>query len=686
MRHAYRIAFLACLLLFASCATTPTQPDVYDVVVYGGTSAGVVAAVHAARLDKTVVLVAPEKHLGGLTSGGLGWTDTGRKEVIGGVSREFYQRLKKHYDDGESWIYEKPEANRHYQRDSDAIWVFEPRIAEQTFEDMLAEEGVRVVREALLDRDNGVVRNANRQIVSIYTLNKGGYHGRVFIDATYEGDLMAAARVEHTVGRESNALYGESLNGVQFSDEARNHKFTEKVSPFVVPGDPDSGLVARVHGEDPGEPGEGDHRVQAYCYRMCMTNVPENRVPFPKPASYDESQYELLFRHFEAGNTALPLKIDMLLNGKSDTNNKGAFSTDNIGMNYDYPYASYERRAEILKEHEIYQKGLMWTLANHPRVPQSIRDEMAQWGLAADEFTDNGNWPHQIYVREARRMIGETVMTELHLTGQLPVEDSIGMGSYNMDSHNVQRFIARDEDGGLYVQNEGDVQVSPRRAYEISYGSIVPKQGRCKNLLVPVALSSSHIAYGSIRMEPVFMILGHSAATAASIAIDKGIDVQHVPYDELREQLLDEGQVLAMDQTIKLAGIFMDDSQAQLIGDWRFSSSVDGYYGAGYAHDQEIGKGTNRIRYALRVAEPGRYVVRMSFTANPNRATNVPVTIEHADGVETLTVNERTPEGQDKGFVELGTFRFGDRAVVEIGTQGTDGFVVADVVQLLPTD
>jgi hypothetical protein len=289
-------------------------------------------------------------------------------------------------------------------------------------------------------------------------------------------------------------------------------------------------------------------------------------------------------------------------------------------------------------------------------------------------------------VREARRMVGLRVMTELHLTGQLPVPDSIGMGSYNMDSHNVQRYVAHDEDGNPYVQNEGDVQVSPRRAYEISYGAIVPKRNQCGNLLAPVALSSSHIAYGSIRMEPVFMILGHSAATAACMAIDKKLAVQFVPYEELREQLIAEKQVLALDQTIKLPGIVMDDSQAQRIGNWRFSSSVDGYYGAGYAHDSDKGKGVNKIRYPITVREPGEYRVRISYTANPNRATNVPVRIEHAGGVTELTVNERTSDGQDERLIELGTFRFDGKAVVEIGTENTDGYVVADVVQLLPVE
>ncbi len=683
-----RIFSILCVAaMFGAPLGAQEASSTYDVVVYGGTSAGVVAAVQAARLGKSVVLVAPETHLGGLTSGGLGWTDTGRKEVVGGISREFYQRLKRHYDQPEAWTHESPEDNRHYAKENDAIWVFEPHIAERTYDEMLAEASVPVERDTWLDRDGGVVLNADKRIASFRTLDGRVFTGKMFIDATYEGDLMAAAGVEFTTGRESVDQYGESLNGVQFKEEKRNHIFTEKVSPYIVPGDPDSGLVARVHGDNPGRKGAGDKRIQAYCYRMCMSNVAANRVPFPKPEGYDEAQYELLFRHFEAGSDLLPLKLDMLVNGKTDTNNKGGFSTDNIGMNYDYPEASYERRAEMQKEHEIYQKGLMWSLANHPRVPQSIRTKMAEWGLAADEFTDNGNWPHQIYVREARRMIGLRVMTELHLTGKLPVNDSIGMGSYNMDSHNVQRYIAKDDDGNPYVQNEGDVQVSPGRAYEISYSAIIPKRNQCGNLLVPVALSSSHIAYGSIRMEPVFMVLGHSAATAASIAIDRDAAVQNVPYETLGKQLIAEGQVLRMDQTIDLPGLVMDDSQAERIGNWRLSSSVDGFYGAGYAHDNEDGKGVNKVRYAFQIKDAGEYRVRMSYTANPNRATNVPVKIQYADQVAERTVNERDPDEHEKGFAELGTFTFTKGPVtIEIGTKNTNGYVVADIVQLLPVE
>lgn len=521
-----------------------------DVIIYGPNSAGIAAAVQTVRMGNSVIVVGPDKHLGGLTAGGLSWTDSGRKEAVGGFAREFYRRLKKHYDSAEAWKFQKPEGYDRYSPEEDAMWVFEPHIAEREFERITAEYGVPIHRNEWLDRENGVEVEGGA-IREIVMLSGKTYRGRIFIDATYEGDLMAAAGVSYTTGREANSQYGETLNGVQ-TRNATKHQFDTPVDPYVIPGDPSSGLLPRIHGDPPGEEGEADHRIQAYCFRMCLTQVPENRVPFEKPEGYDPMQYELLARYFETDGPFNQPKVfftkyDPAPNGKTDTNNHGGFSTDNIGMNYDYPEGSYERRAEIIAEHEQYQKGLMWFLANDPRVPKAIQKEMKEYGLAKDEFVENGHWPHQIYVREARRMVGDFVMTESHLTGVKPTPKSIGMGSYNMDSHNVQRYVAIDETGRHMAKNEGDIQVSPKRAYSISYDSIVPKRGECSNLLVPVCLSSSHIAYGSIRMEPVFMILGQSAATAAAQAIKKDIPVQDVDYSELREQLLKDGQVLELE-------------------------------------------------------------------------------------------------------------------------------------------
>jgi len=531
------------LVITSGCQTANSSAilsETYDTVIYGGTAAAVSAAVQTRRMGKTVVIVCPEEHLGGLTAGGLGWTDSGRKEAVGGISREVYRRIKKHYDKSQAWVYQKPEEYSRYRVDDDAMWVFEPHVAEQTFEQLMAEYDIPVFRNEWLNRKGGVKKSGTR-IVSITMLSGKTYRGRAFIDATYEGDLMASAGVSFHVGREGNDVYGETLNGVQ-TRNAVSHQFEEPVDPYVKAGASESCLLPKIHAGSPGEEGKGDRRVQAYNYRMCLTKVVENRVQFPKPANYDPMQYELLARYLDKGWRAIFAKFDPAPNAKTDTNNHGAFSTDNIGTNYDYPEASYQRRHQILKEHEDYQKGLMWFLAYDPRAPADVRQKTSQWGLAKDEFTDNGNWPHQIYVREARRMVSDFVMTEPHLTRKKPTPKPIGMGSYNMDSHNVQRYV----DANGHARNEGDIQINPGGPYQISYDAIVPKTTECTNLLVPICLSSSHIAYGSIRMEPVFMILGQSAATAASLAIDGRLDVQDVDYSKLQARLLADGQILSM--------------------------------------------------------------------------------------------------------------------------------------------
>jgi hypothetical protein len=535
--------------LILACGA-PLRAADYDVVVYGATSAGVTAAVQAKAMGKSVILVGPDKHLGGLTAGGLGYTDTGNKSVIGGLARDFYHRVWKHYDNDAGWRWQKKSEYGNKGQGTPAIdgvqrtmWIFEPSVAEKVFEDMVRDHGITVIRNEWLDRAKGVRKNGGR-IAAITMLSGKTFAGKMFIDATYEGDLMAAAGVQYHVGREANRVYGEEHNGVQTGVLHHRHHFgvlKEQISPYVIPGDARSGVLPRVSAAAPGVFGEGDSRVQAYCYRMCLTDHDANRVPFAKPDGYDPKQYELLARVYAAGWTETFGKFDPIPNHKTDTNNHGPFSTDNIGMSYDYPEASYDRRREILKEHETYQKGWLYFITTDPRVPKDVQAAMRKWGLPKDEFKDNGHWPHQIYVREARRMVGMYVMTENELRKKKPTPDSVGMGSYTIDSHNVQRYITPEG----YVQNEGDIGVPTGGPYEIAYGSLVPKPGQADNLLVPVCLSSSHIAFGSIRMEPVFMILGQSAATAAALAIDGGLAVQDVPYAKLKARLVQDGQVLA---------------------------------------------------------------------------------------------------------------------------------------------
>ena len=518
-----------------------------DLIIYGGTSAAITAAVEAVNSGVSVIVVSPDKHLGGLSSGGLGFTDTGDKTVIGGLAREFYQEIYAHYDQSKSWRWQQKKEYGNKGQGTPAMdganrtmWIFEPHAAEQVFEKWVKEKKIQVLREELLNREPAGIVKEGTQIKQITTLSGKTFRGKMFIDATYEGDLLALAGVSYHVGRESNSTYQEKWNGVQVGVLHHDHWFKTDIDPYVIPGDKSSGLLYGISDEDPGQYGQGDNKVQAYCFRMCLTNHPDNRVTFKKPANYNPANYQLLARVYAAGWRETFNKFDPIPNKKTDTNNHGPFSSDFIGMNYDYPEASYERRNEIIKAHQEYQEGLLYFMANDSSVPADVRQEFSQWGLAKDEFKDNGNWPHQLYIREARRMQGMYVMTEHDTFSDRVVRNPVGMGSYALDSHNIQRYIKPDG----YVQNEGDIGVTPKKPYSISYGSLVPKEAECQNLLVPVCLSSSHIAFGSIRMEPVFMILGQSAAAAAILAIKNNVSVQQVDYEALQDVLIQRGQVL----------------------------------------------------------------------------------------------------------------------------------------------
>ncbi|HEU5079267.1 MAG TPA: FAD-dependent oxidoreductase [Opitutaceae bacterium] len=489
-----------------------------DLCVYGGTAGGVVAAIAAAKRNLSVVLLEPGPRLGGVTSSGLGYTDIGNKAAIGGMAREFYRRVGRHYGVEEAW-------------------TFEPHVAERVFADWLAETDVKVFTREFLD----AAARTGRRLTAVRMKSGRVVRAEQFIDASYEGDLLAAAGAPFRVGREDNALFQETLNGAQIN---KTHQFDYPVDPYVVPGDSNSGLL---FGMEPGQPvvGAGDHRVQAYCFRVCLTDDPANRIPFAKPEGYDPRWYELLRRYFAAGWRDVFRKFDRLtVRSKTDTNNHGAVSTDFIGQNYEWPMGSYATREKIYQAHVTYQQGLHWYLANDPGVPAEIRDQYRQWGLCRDEFVETGGWPTQLYVREARRLLGEYVMTEHECRGTRLAPEPVGLAAYTMDSHNCRRF-ARDG----HVANEGDVQEHGFPPYPIAYKAMVPPAAQCENLLVPVCLSATHIAYGSIRMEPVFMILGQSAATAAHIALEERIPLQAVPYADLRAALLKEGQILAWEQS-----------------------------------------------------------------------------------------------------------------------------------------
>ena len=555
---------ILCLILNTALLSAQSSRKEYDVVIYGATSAGISAAIQCSRMNKTVLLIEPTNRIGGLTTGGLGATDIGSRDAVGGISREFYRNIKKYYDKSESWTRQEKESysqSRNIEGE-DVMWTFEPSVALKIYKEMMAKEKIDLVYNKKLLRNGGVKKDGT-SISEIKMVSEEVYKGKMFIDATYEGDLMAASGVSYTVGRESNKQYGETLNGVQLdkinstitktiSHNAMHHNFINRVDPYIEKGKPESGLLPFISPEAPGVDGEGDNKIQAYCFRMTLTDHPENRIPFVKPDGYKELDYELLFRNYEAaegpieemysyGDPLVPWINTPMPNRKSDTNNQKGFSTDFIGQNYTYPEATYEERDKIVEAHLNYQKGLMWTLAYHPRIPEKVRNEVSKWGVCIDEFTENSdNWSRQLYIREARRMVSSYVMTQKNCEGIVVANDPVAMAGYGMDSHHVQRYV----DVNGYVRNEGNVEARGFPAYPVSFRSIVPKKGECSNLLVPVCISASHIAFGSLRMEPVFMILGQSAAIAAAQAIDYNQNIQDIEYPKLLETLLNYNQII----------------------------------------------------------------------------------------------------------------------------------------------
>jgi hypothetical protein len=623
-----------------------------DVCVYGGTSGGVAAAIQAARMGKKVVLLEFGKHVGGLTTGGLSHTDGGSPSVCGGIARQFYDQAG--------------QAN------------FRPSAAEGLYRDMLEKAGVELHLLCHLDQ----VHKEENRITSILMEDGLEVRAKQFIDCGYDGDLMAKAGVSFTYGREAKGVYGETYNGIR-TPGTGGHNWPAKVDPYIVAGDPASGLLPRVN-DHPGIVGDGDQRIQAFCFRMRLTKT--DPIGFPKPAHYDPQQYELLARLFATAADPRP-------QFSIDTNNHhlfgGAYFIDFVGGNYDWPDADYVARERIFQDHANYQIGLMWFLANDPRMPERWRSEFRQWGLPRDEYQDTGGWTHQLYIRESRRMVGDYVMTQHNCQGREVAEDSIGLASYNMDSHHCQMTAV---DGA--VRNEGNVEVGVN-PYPIAYRAITPRRAECTNLLVPVCLSSTHISFGSIRMEPVFMILSQSAATAACHAIDERVAVQDVDYEKLKQRLIDDQQILEYDGPVRstggkvwsaeqLDGIVVDNREAKLTGNWIAGSVIFPRVGDDYLHDDNSSKGQLTASFQAKLPQPGRYEVRLAWPANPNRASNVTVMIHHAGGSTSLAVNQREPPGIEGTFSSLGVFEFSGTATVELSNADTNGYVIADAVQFVP--
>jgi hypothetical protein len=516
------LLLLSGILLGSQNVSANPQQLQFDLVVYGATPSGIMSALSAARLGLKVALLEPGRHIGGMVASGLSHTDRGNIQTIGGIPREFFHRVGQHYGETDEWN-------------------FEPHVAAQVFDDMVRAADISVFLESRLRKPNGVLKKGAR-IAAITTESGSTFVAAEFIDASYEGDLMAEAGVTHTWGRESAAQYGESLAGV-LPSQRPDLQFRTKVSPYAADGT----LLPGVSPLPKGTLGQADKKIPSYNFRLCLTTDKSNQIAYPKPDGYDPRQYELLARYLPALERARGRQLHMsdvflmepLKNNKWDTNNMGAISTDYTGANWTFPTASYQERSVMFQQHLTYDAGFLYFLAHDPRIPANLQAEANQYGLAKDEFTDTNNWPWQLYIREDRRMIGEYVFTQQDVVEKSTKPDSVGMGSYQLDSHNVQRVAT--PDGA--VENEGDyyVDVAP---YEIPYRSIVPKASEAVNLIVPVCISSTHAAYGSIRQEPVYMILGQAAGTAAAIALRKTVNVQDVPVADLQEKLLATHAVL----------------------------------------------------------------------------------------------------------------------------------------------
>jgi hypothetical protein len=659
MRYTVILLVICFLFPFLSPAQSSSS---YDICIYGATSSGIMAAYTARKLGKSVLVVEPTSHIGGLTTGGLGATDIGNKHAVSGLARRFYRDLGAYYGQFESW-------------------TFEPRAAAEVFKNYIRQENIEILPVSHLV---GVVKEGN-SLQQIRVLSAGkpdtiSIQARIFLDCSYEGDLMAMAGVSYTVGRESNELYGETYNGVQLLDE---HQFPDGIDPYRKTGNPESGLLWGISDRQLEPRGSGDNKVQAYNFRLTLTDSARNRVPITRPRNYDVNRYELLLRLIrQTGNHNLYDYFiwTMMPRRKTDVNNRGPFSTDMIGYSWDYPEANWEKRREIIQLHEEYTKGLLYFFGNDPRVPEAMRQEMKKWGYPKDEFINTGNFTPQLYVREARRMLGEYVMTEHNCTGQATVEDGIALAAYTMDSHNVQRLIV---DG--MVKNEGNVEIGGFPPYPISYRALLPKEAECSNLLVPVCLSASHIAYGSIRMEPVFMVLGQVAATAASLAIDQKRSVQSIRLRPLQNMLQNNP---FLDGTPP--DVVVDNSSASglnAVGRWDTVSHWMGQYKEDFLISRGAGSEPRRITFTAAAPQDGNYLLYLYSPRGPwvkeeDWARRVPVQVNVPEGSNNRIVDM---EQKRNDWIPLGNYllRRGQRVQVSIIADGIAEPVVADAILLV---
>ncbi len=657
------------LLLFALPAHKPVikpAKSKVDICIYGGTAAGVIAAYTAKKMGKSVMLIEPGTHLGGMTSGGLGQTDIGNKYAISGLSLDFYRRIGKHYGKFEQWI-------------------FEPHVAKKYLQQYLDEAGIKVTynyRVASASKKGGTIQSiALENSIKPTVATNLTVEAAMFIDCSYEGDLMSRAGVTYSVGREANSVYNETINGVQLMD---GHQFPNGIDPYKVPGKPESGLLWGISNEKLLPNGTGDRKAQAYNYRICLSSDPANQILITQPEGYDATRYELLVRLMNKQPQRKTLNDyfiwSRMPNSKTDINNRNGFSTDMIGMNYDYPDGDYATRARVIKDHEVYTKGLLYFVGHDPRVPQDLRNEMLKWGYPKDEYTDTGNWSPQLYIREARRMVGNYVMTQANCEGKEPVSDGVGMAAYTMDSHNIQRIVVN----GM-VKNEGNVEVGGFGPYPISYHAIIPKEKECANLLVPVCLSASHIAYGSIRMEPVFMVLAQSAATAAAMAIDSKVSVQKLDVAKLRDMLSSRPLVDGSIQHVLTDN--EDNSKVSISGNWK--TVKRGGYGPSLLSSDAAVAGLQSVRFNPVVSKNGKYGAYIYFPKLPGLSSTISLVVSDGKVKKDITLKTADIEvvGQTSGeWVFLGTYDIqkGQKPFVEISNKNADGLVFADAVMMVP--
>ncbi|MFO1485626.1 MAG: FAD-dependent oxidoreductase [Verrucomicrobiaceae bacterium] len=674
---------LVCFLFITFSVRAATQAD---VIVYGATPGGFCAAIAAAREGASVVLLEPTAHVGGVNTGGLCFSDSNQtvRSTVMGLFDEWHARVEKDYQQRGVKLPYQVSVKDHTH------WTYEPHVAAKITQEMLDEAGVKVLTKRVLKS----VAKSGAHITQI-TTSDGEFTAKVFIDGTYEGDLMAASGVSWAIGREGRKAFGEPLAGKQYP------KAKMAISGLDAAGKP----LPLITTMDAGPEAEGDKNVMVYSFRLCVTKDAANRVPFPKPANYDPERFEAVRRYFaQEKRPILPWDLYPLPGNKFDANNGigKQFSMGLVGACNGWSEADEAGRAKIWEAHKQYTLEFYHFLTTDAAVPEHIREEMSELGLCHDEFADYDHWSPQLYVREGRRMIGEYIISQKDIMDEPKKDDPIVVSSFPIDSHDCQRVGT-----GEFVVDEGTIM--PQRMagrkhgypYHIPYRAITPKASECTNLLVPVALSCTHVGISSIRVEPTWMILGQSAGIAAALSAKQNLAVQKLPYPALRERLLAQKQVLDLPTLPELPpepvtpmsidpktlpGIVLDDMQAEIKGPWSRSSNFKPHIGTGYLHDDKRGDGESSAVFRFKAPKSGKYDLRMAYSAHETRATKVPLTVRNGEKTVEFFADQTQPLPSGEAFRSIGKVELqkGLETTITLRNAGTDGFVILDALQLLP--